>query len=303
MDTKRLQHFLAVFETGSFCQAATTVHVTQPALTKSIKLLEDRLGVKLFDRTPLGVSPTPYGEALAEHAKVIRAEIISAKQQLSMLRGATGGHVVVGIGPSIADDLMPQATARLYQWKPGIRLTVVEGLFEDIIPALRRGELDLAVTVWPCCKDPDLTAEVLFRDQVAILSGADHPLAARASVEVAELMEYPWALPAKKVIWRHYLDQIFASAGFSPPEAAVTSTSAVFLRSLILQGSFLGFLPHRLMITDEKAGRIVRLNVPESTLDIDVTLTYRQRTAISPAARALITILHDIVSSNKFNTI
>ncbi len=302
MDTRRLRHFLAVFETGSICQAATTIHLTQPALTKSIKQLEELLGVQLFDRTPLGVVPTVFAEALAPHAKAIQTEIRAAEMQLSLLSGSSAGHVIVGIGPSIAANLMPLLTAHLYKHKPGIRVTVVEGLLENIIPAVRCGELDLAITAWPSGPDPDLTSEVVFRDQIAIICGYDHPLAARQLVTAKELLDFPWALPSQKVAWRHYFDQVFTEEGLAPPIPTVTSTSAIFLRALLQHENFLSFLPRRLVLPEEEAGSIVSLPVANSTLNIDVTLTYRHRTALTPAARSMIHVLRELIASGKFTT-
>jgi len=298
MDSKRLRHFLAIYDSGSLGQAAAVVHVTQPALTKSIKQLEDRLQVKLFDRTPLGVVPTVYGEALAVHAKAIQAEVRAAETQLAMLRGAAGGHVVVGIGPTLATDLMPLATAQLFRRKPGIQVTVVEGLLEDLIPALRRGELDLAITACSMGSDADLVSETIFRDKVGILCSATHPLATQASIAIKEMLNYPWALPTQKVAWRRCLDDLFFAEGLAPPAAIVTSTSAFFLRALLLQGSFISYLPHRLVAAEVRAGQIVSLPVPNAVLDIEGTLTYRKRTAMAVAMRELIDILHSIVAKD-----
>ena len=136
MDTRRLKHFLAVYQHGSIGQAAEALLLTQPALSKSIRQLERDLNVTLFERTPLGVVPTVYGEALAVHARVIQAELLTAETELSTLKGTSRGKVTVGIGPSIAVNLMPAATLLLAERAPGIHVTVVEGLVD-----VQHGEL------------------------------------------------------------------------------------------------------------------------------------------------------------------
>ena len=159
LDSRRLRHFLAVYDMKSIGQAAEKLYLTQPALSKSLRQLEDDLKVKLFDRTPLGVVATVFGDTLAQHARVIRSEMRHAETELSNLRGAVKGHVTVGVGPSLATSLMPLATGMLRKAKPGIRFTIIEGLVDTILPALRRGELDLAVGAWPRPADSDITAE------------------------------------------------------------------------------------------------------------------------------------------------
>ena len=300
MDIKRLRHFLAVYETGSLTRAAELVYLTQPALTKSIKLLEDRVGVELFQRTPLGVVATAFGEALATHARAVLNEIKAAETQIAMLRGATEGQVVVGITTSVAENLMPLATDRLYKWRPGVRLTVVVGTVEELIPSVRRGEVDLALSAWSDPTDPDLASEVIFRDEVTILASSNHPLAQRASIEAKDLLEHPWALPVQRMSWRGRLDRMFVQQGLVPPVASVVSNSASFLRALLLHSNFIGMLPHRLIRPDERAGLLVPLALPGSRIEMDITLTFPHRVTMSPAAKALMTIFRDLTSAPEF---
>ncbi|MGJ7511996.1 LysR family transcriptional regulator [Variovorax sp. GT1P44] len=300
MDTKRLRHFLAIYETGSLSRAAELVFVTQPALTKSIRQLEDELQVKLFDRTPMGVVPTAFGEALAIHAKAVRAEMRLAETQIAMLRGASEGQVVVGITTSVAENLMPVATARLYAWRKGISLTVVVGTVEELIPSLRRGELDLALSGWADPSDPDLSSEIVFRDEVSVLASSRHPLASKSEIQFKDLLSFPWALPMQRMSWRSRLDRMFVDQGLAPPIASVLSNSASYLRALVLQGPFIGVLPHRLVRPDERAGHLVPLPVPGASIEVDITLTYRNRIAMSPAARALTAILRELIGAAEF---
>lgn len=301
MDIKRLRHFLAVYETGNLTKAAELVHITQPALTKSIKLLEERLQVQLFQRTPLGVIATTFGEALVIHARAMQAEMRAAEMQIAMLRGATEGQMVVGITTSVAENLMPLATARLYKWRPGVRLTVVAGVVEELIPALRRGDIDLALSAWSDTTDADLASEVIFRDEVTILASSNHPLAQRDTIEAKDLLEHPWALPVQRMSWRARLDRLFVQHGLTPPVASVVSNSASYLRALLLHGDFIGVLPHRLIQPDERAGRLVPLALPGASIEMEITLSYRRGVAMPPAAKALMTIFRDLISAPEFD--
>ncbi|MBV9004349.1 MAG: ATP-binding cassette domain-containing protein [Solirubrobacterales bacterium] len=107
MDSRRLEHFLAAFRHGSLGRAAAELHISQPGLSKSIRQLERELEVKLFERTPMGLQPTVFGEALATHASSVQSELDSASREIAMLRGAAKGVVRIGVTPSVAASLMP----------------------------------------------------------------------------------------------------------------------------------------------------------------------------------------------------
>lgn len=297
LDSRRLKHFLAVHDLRSIGRAAEKLFLTQPALSKSIRLLEDDLGVRLFDRTPLGVVPTVYGDALAQHARVIRSEMRHAETEIAILRGAVKGHVTVGVGPSVAAGLMPLATARLHQSKPGIRFTVLEGLIDTLLPALRRGEIDLAVGAWPRPADSDVTAETLLRDRVCVVAGPGHPLARRKTVEISNLLDYAWVLPPESQRFRQLLEETFLEQGLSPPVPSITSNSANFIRTALLDNASLSFLPMQSLPQRLRTATLVALPVAGLSREVDVTISYRERAVLSPAAHALIGALREVAGA------
>jgi DNA-binding transcriptional LysR family regulator len=296
LDSRRLKHFLAVYDLRSIGQASEKLFLTQPALSKSIRQLEEDLQVRLFDRTPLGVVPTVYGDALAQHARVIRSEMRHAETEISNLRGAVKGHVTVGCGPSVAASLMPLATERLRKAKPGIRFTIIEGLVDTILPALRRGEIDLAVGAWPRPADSDVTAETLLRDRVCVVAGPRHPLARKPAVELSELLEYPWVLPPETQRFRQLLEETFLAKGLPAPVPSVTSNSANFIRTMLLDNQSLSFLPMQSLPSRIRAQTLVALPVAGLSREVEVTITFRQRAVIPPAVHALIGALRDTAS-------
>lgn len=280
----------------SIGQASEKLFVTQPALSKSIRQLETDLQAKLFDRTPLGVIPTVFGELLAQHARVIRSEMRHAELELAGLRGAVSGQVAIGVGPSIAAKLMPAAARRMRAHRPGIHLTVTEGLVDNLIPALRRGELDLAVGSWPCIADSDLTAEVLMKDQLCVIAGPTHPLCSRDRIELAELLEYPWTLPPESQRWRQLVEETFLAQGLAPPVPAMVSNSAAFIRTVVWQGEYLSYLPLQSLPAGAPNQDLKALRCDALTRSIDVTVTYRERAVMSPAAQAILNSFREVIA-------
>lgn len=292
LESKRLRHFLAVFELGSIGQAADKLLLTQPALSKSLRQLEDELGVRLFDRTPLGVVPTVYGETLAMHAKAIDAGLRGATQAILRMRGAAKGVVRVGVGPSVAPNLMPMATISLHALHPGIELTVTEGLVDELIPRLRRNELDLAVGAWPRVADPGLRVETLLEDVIEVFAGAEHPLAGETAA-LPDLLAYPWALPPANQRWRQEFDALFTAQGLEPPMPVATSNSASYLRALMRRGGYLSFLPRQLIGVPEEEGLAV-IAVDAPAMRPEITLTTRDRALASPPVAELVQVLRRV---------
>lgn len=289
IESRRLRHFLAVFELGSIGQAADKLLLTQPALSKSLRGLEEELGVRLFDRTPVGVVATVFGEALAMHAKAIEAQLRSAEAAIGALRGAAAGHVKVGIGPSVAPGLLPAATVALQRLHPGIDLTVIEGLVDDLLPQLRRGQLDVVVGSWPRVADADFSTEVIVVDTLEVFVRAGHPLTALGPQPLGALLVWPWALPPATQKWRQQFDALFIEQGLSPPRPTVTSNSASYLKALMRLGDHLSYLPAQLVGAGSDG--LVALPVDAPRLTPEISMTFRERALLRAPVAELVQVL------------
>lgn len=294
LNSRRLEHFLAVYEHRSFGRAASVVHVSQPALSKSIQLLEEELGVQLFERATSGVLPTIYGEALAGHAKVIQAEMQNAAREIATLSGANSGEVLIGATPSVAADLLPRVFEALQKSRPGIRLRVIEGLMEDHIPALRRGELDVFVGGWASDAHPDLSTKLIMRDQIRIFAAADHPLAGKSAVALPDLLTHPWILPPPTQFWVDQVMQIFVSSGLTPPVPHAVANSAGFIKAVLLQQDFLSALPARLLCAEVAGDSVVAIDVKELSVSVNITATYRRQAIRLSAFEVFMKVLTDV---------
>lgn len=297
MDLRALEHFLVAVEHGNLTAAAAELDVSQPALSKSLKRLERELGVRLVERGRFGIVPTPFGETLVAHGKAVRAELRQAKGSIQALAGAQRGSVVIGCGPTEATRLLPLAITRLVKANPELRFTVLYGLNEALMPMVRQGEVDFALSSVPgFSSDPDLVHESLFIETACVVARAKHPLARRKPVSPAELLDFPWILARRHELERRALDGLFHEANLQPPEAAIESTSTVLMKSVVLQSDFLTFLPRELIYWEEQTGDLVALRVEGSSWTRAVGITRRSRGTLSPASRALIDALKRVGS-------
>src|SRR3954464_5201619 len=143
MDLRQLEYFLRVAQRKNISIAAAELNITQPTLTKSIKLLEDQLGVKLFDRLPRGVALTLYGATLLRHAEAVHVQIKDAGDEVAALRNGTFGIVRIGAGPTWLRRHLPVALAKVIAKHPDIRIQIDGRFDETLVRARRTGELDL----------------------------------------------------------------------------------------------------------------------------------------------------------------
>src|SRR5689334_22883265 len=145
----QLHNFAAVVEAGAVRQAAKALNLSQSSITKSIQQLEDELGVSLLHRGAHGVSPTAAGEALLARAKTINAQLRHARSDVEAIQGASVGEIRVSASPTVAMGLLPRAVIDFQRSHPRVRFQVLEGVYPDILPAIRTGDVDLAICLVP----------------------------------------------------------------------------------------------------------------------------------------------------------
>jgi DNA-binding transcriptional LysR family regulator len=296
IDVPRLRQLALIVRHRSFSKAAESIGISQPALSKNIRTLERTLGVQLLERGRFGAIPTAFGLALVRHADAIDAELRSASQEIEALRVARTGHTRIGCGPSEATRLLPIALNRLRASAPGVRVTIMYGLNEALMPMVKHGEVDFALSSIPVrCPDPDLKQVRLHEDRADVIARRGHPLLARTeALTAADLLDQQWILATQHELERLALDQVFIEAGFAPPRDALETTSAVLMKTLVMQSDFLTFLPRELIYWEERAGLLSPLNLVAPSWRRNVGVTLRARAGMNPAAEVLIKTLQAV---------
>lgn len=296
INVPRLRQLALIVRHRSFSKAAESMGISQPALSKNVRSLERALGVQLLERGRFGAIPTAFGLALVRHADSIDAELRSAKQEIEALRVARGGHTCIGCGPSEATRLLPTALSRLRDSSPGIQVTILYGLNAALMPMVKHGEVDFALSSIPArCADPDLKQLRLHADRAAVIARRGHPLLARReALTAADLVDQHWILATKVELERLALDQVFLEAGLAPPEDPIETTSAVLMKTLVMQSDFLTFLPRELVYWEERAGFLTPLSLVGLSWQRNVGVTMRARAGLNPAAQVLIKTLQEV---------
>lgn len=290
----RLRALVAVAEHNNVVQAARQLNLSQPAVTKAIRTMEDNLGVKLFDRTSRGMIPTIFGLTLIRRAKLIFAELRKADMELGALRGLETGSVVVGTSPIGRSILLPEGICRLVEESPGLQVTVLEGVFDELISMLRNGDLEFIVgTVWDGAPGDGLANEVMTDDQVAIVARQGHPLTRKKTLTYQDLEEVDWILPGRDSPQRQQFEKKFEQQGVQIKQNIISMNSLSTIREVLVNTDRLTILSPPRVKTEVAANilTILPFDLPETKRPIGVTR--RQADTLSPAAEMLLNHLRD----------
>ncbi|MAH87387.1 MAG: hypothetical protein CMF26_02110 [Kiloniella sp.] len=193
MDPKLLTQLAIIVELGSVTKAARKLNVTQPTLSRSIKIMEDRVGGPLLRRERFGVSPTEIGRRLAEEGRRILYRTETAQTMINEWKHGLAGELRVGVGPMLAATLMGEFFAELMNAPPGYSLKLHSETAARVTKRLKDEELDVAIIPFELnVAEEGLFRELLFQDRLAVFVGENDPLARTKQVEPKALAPYQW---------------------------------------------------------------------------------------------------------------
>lgn len=246
---RHLEMLLSVAQTGNLSHSAEAMNATQPALSKWLKDLEADLQLVLFERRVRGLRPTPYGEALIEHARRILGDLDCARDDMQALRDTGIGMITIGTSGVSASDLVPRAVARLLHQMPRAQVRVREDTMDRLIPQLHHGEIDILIgRAVVSLFEADFQAETLYHDPVVFVSGHKHPLAQRDTVGWDDVLAYPWIVWPEGTPTRSALNNALAAAKLPMPRFCVESNSSIFNITLLQNSELLGTASHRAVV-------------------------------------------------------
>ncbi len=294
IDPNKILYLATIIEHGSLKSAAKALGLSQPALSTSMSRLEAELGMCVLERGPLGVVPTPTGEVLYCHARLIRDEMGLAARALLNAQGGNPGVIRVGALPSLANSILPIALTR---WRERFRereLQVVEVPQIDLLTGLLRREFDFVFGFTECYDlENGLRQRVLFRDKLFVIARAGHPLASELNLKWELLVTYPWVCPTAKrshVI----LDAALKAAKVASPEQMTVRGSVTLLKSLVIDSDHLAVLPAHAVREELEEGRMVCLDVVDAALDRNIAVFSREGYVFDNLCRELISLVGSV---------
>lgn len=247
LDVRRLRVLHAVSAYGSVTAAATALGYSAPAVSQQLAALEREVGMRLTERVGRGLELTPAAMILVGHTDVLLARLESAEADLAALKDQVAGQVSLAAFPSAAASFVPAAWAALASAAPQVQLDLTEMEPEESLPAVLRGETDVAVAheydLLPRPLDPLFERRELRTDPVLLAVPAGHPLAATGPpVPLEALSGLPFLAPRASTSCAEMIQRACARAGFVPRVVARASDFAVLL-SLVAAGAGVTLVP------------------------------------------------------------
>ena len=281
-----LRVLMSVVQHGSMVKAAERLGTSQPAISRAIADLEYSLAVRLLDRGPRGIVPTPYGRALIKRSAAVFDELRLGVKDLEFLADPSAGEVRIAANIALANGFVAAAIDRLARRYPRVvcHLMIVQDT-HHALHALEERVVDLAIAIIgaPMAED-GVETELLYADPLSVVASMKNPWSRRQAVRLADLMKEPWALPPPDSM----LGEVFRRAGLDLPAATVVSVSGLARVALVAKGRFLTIISDSVLRFADRAMAIKALPIklPEAHRHIGI-VTLKNRT-LTPATQLFV---------------
>jgi DNA-binding transcriptional LysR family regulator len=283
LDLRQLNAFLIIVSAGSLGRAADMLHITQPALSRTVRRLEQQVGAPLFERHSKGMQLTAVGSALLPHATLLLREADHATEEINAMRGLAKGTIRVGAVGNIASLILPLAISAVLKKWSNLTVFVIEGVWDRLAEALVKHEIDLALGATTETPDEiEAIADCRWQDQSHVVAAIDHPLRRKRKLTLEDTMKEPWAITPRGTAPYEHMQQVFRAHGLAPPNIVVETRSIIVLKSLVAHSGFLGWMPESIYDAERRAHLVDALNIPGAASTRTLT-AFKRRRGILPA--------------------
>jgi DNA-binding transcriptional LysR family regulator len=294
MDLRQLRNMLAVMDKGTIGKAAESLNISQPALTKSIRRLEEQLGVELFVREARGMRPTIYADSLKAYAQSACTGMTQATSTIKALRNGLEGTISIGAPETITSKLFPDVVEVLARKRPRLQVRIFSQS-EFLFSALLAGQYDLAVSpVYNEIPQVGLLKRWIFDDHLMVVIRRNHPLTKLRTVTAEKLQQCTWIVSDGTTVHRRRVERYFEDAGLDMPYIAVESRSPTVLKEIIMRTDYVGLLSAMEVELEVKQHLLRTIDVQSSIMVRPIGLVWRENHAFSPAVLSFIEILETV---------
>jgi DNA-binding transcriptional LysR family regulator len=281
-DLQQLRAFNAIVSAGSLGRAAKTLNLTQPALSRTLRRLEQQAGAPLFERHSKGMQLTDVGTALLPHAMLLQRESDNAEEGIRALLGLARGIIRVGAVGSIACLVLPQAIGSVCQKWPKLQVQVTEGVWDRLADALLTHQIDLALGVEAeDSEEIEAVKDCCWEDTSFVVAGATHALRGKRRLTLADTLQERWAILPRGTGPFNHMKKLFARHHLPLPNVVVETRSVTVLKSLVGRSGFLSWMPEPMYDAERKAGLIDALKIPGAS-DKRTLTAFRRRAGMLP---------------------
>ncbi|HEY6641884.1 LysR family transcriptional regulator [Povalibacter sp.] len=280
---RQLQVFASVARHSSFARASEELHLTAPAVSMQIKQLESVIGLPLFDRSANSVTLTLIGEYFLVHVQRVLATMREAENLIGRLRKVQTGVLHLGM-LTTAKYFVPHLLAGFMKQHPGVQPRLIEGNRVELVDALHRNELDVAIMGRPP-KELDTRAEPFAIHPLGVIAAATHPLAQLDEVQINTLAREPFIIREEGSGSRMTMESLFREWRITPP-VLMQMTSNESIKQAVMAGLGIAFISLHTVAEELRSGKLVTLRVDEMPLLRQWQLVRLTARVMSPVAEA-----------------
>ncbi|MBB4955202.1 LysR family pca operon transcriptional activator [Agrobacterium vitis] len=273
---RHLQTFVEVARQKSVMKAAEALHVSQPAVTKTIRELEEILGVALFQREGRGIVITRHGDIFLRHAGATMTALRQALDSVSLDSAQLGPPVRIGALPTVSTRIMPKAMTAFLAENTGSRIKIVTGDNAVLLEQLRVGDLDLVVGRLAAPeKMTGFSFEHLYSEQVLFTVRTGHPLLSIEQGLFDRIREFPVLMPTRNAIIRPFVDHFLIANGIPALPNQIETVSDAFGRAFLKNSDAIWVISEGVVAGDIAEGSLAALPIDSSSTRGPVGLTVR----------------------------
>lgn len=305
-ELRHLRHAIGLAEHKNFARAAQALHISQPALSRSIQTLEGQLGVRLFDRDQGGVEPTIYGHLLLERACELDVAANDLLREIELAKGMAQGELKVGVGPWGAAMLVSEVVGAISLKHPQLRFNLLIGPWKELPSRLASRQIDMAiVNVSEIHANEELEVVPLGAHPMVLVCRAGHPLTEQAQPSLREVFQFPMAAPELPISAAEQL--LF----HMPPDlrsqlsrqglARITCDSSSVLKSIVANSDAFTFVNAFMVLDELKRGELCLIpNIDIGSAGQFGVVRLRRR-SLSDAAQTFVKLLrvHDKIMAER----
>jgi DNA-binding transcriptional LysR family regulator len=288
MDVRNLTAFVEVVRRGGFSRAGATLHLSQSAVSKAVKAIEEELGQPLLVRLGRRVTLTDAGRVVLDRAQAVLSALHAIEDEVAEVGAVRRGHLMLGIPPMVGAAFFPPVLGDFRAAYPGVVLELREVGARSVEAAVSAGELEAGATVLPTDAGA-FEALPLMRDVLRAVVHPRSPLARRRSLSLRELEAVPFVLYREDFALHGHILDACRRAGFAPKVAA-ESSQWDFMAALVAADVGVALLPRAVCEWVDRA-RVRVLPLVEPELRWDLALIWKRGRHLAPAARAFVEVV------------
>lgn len=290
MNLDQLRNFYEVAQLKSFTLAAEKLYRTQPAISTQVRMLEEELGERLFDRIGKKVCLTQAGEILLGYAERLLRLHDEAKLAVTELNATPKGKLLIGANESTCIYVLPKIFTRFKEKYPEVQISIYRNFSRKVLPKILDNQLDFGIVTLPVT-DRNLNVIPIAEDELALIACPSHPLASRAAVTLNEMVSYP-IIFHKIGTTRERLMKQFGKL-WGKLNISMELASLETIKKFVAIGMGISIVPRSYALTENEQGTLCSIRIKNLKIVRRLGLVYRKERYLSRAAKAFLDVVEE----------